>query len=181
MVLLLMCLALAGIQGCAFPQDVEDHFVESYGRPVVRATRYAGREANLVHNLWIKLEVAPTIQFRFPSGQWINVREITQQTLVEQGIRIDKHDDYSMASWHPDLPVVASVVGRHQYFSFRIENDGMVSDLVLGACGSAFEEVLRTMDGVTFGFPMRVKDVERLFGPVSRVDRTAIVTGFSCF
>ncbi len=178
---LVLCVSVAVINGCALPQYAERHIIEWQGSVIVEASRYAGREENPVDDLWIKLGRAPAFQFRFPDGLWVNSREISLRTLIERGMRIDKYSNYSMASWHPDLPILASVVGRHQYFSFRIEDDGTVSSLNLGACGSAFEQVFRTMDGVTFGFPLQVKDVERLFGAVSRVQRIAIVTGFSCF
>ena len=121
-----------------------------------------------------------SLLFRFPDGHWVDSREIILRTLIERGMRVDKYSNYSMASWHPDMSILASVAGRHQYFSFRIESDETVSSLNLGACGSAFRKVFRTMDGVTLGFPMKVKEVEQLFGPVSRVQRIAIVTGFSC-
>lgn len=172
---------VAVFTGCALPQYAEVHVIEGRGGVSVEASRYAGQEENPVDELWINLARAQVFQFRFPDGHWVNSREITLRTLIERGMRIDKYTNYSMASWHPNMSVLASVVGRHQYFSFRIEGDETVSTLTLGACGSALEEVFRTMGGLTFGFPMQVKAVEQLFGPVSRVRRIAIVTGFSCF
>lgn len=118
----------------------------------------------------IKLAKAPAFAFKFPDGHWINSREITLRTLVERGMHIDQYGDYALTHWHPDLSPLASLVGRYQYFSFRIEEDGTVSSLELGVCGEAFDDVLRTMDGVTYGFPLTVKDVERIFGPISKID-----------
>lgn len=166
--------------GCALPQHFERHFIERQGSVMVQASRFAGREENPVDDLWIDLAKAPPFQFRFPDGSWVNSREIELRTLIEHRMRIDKYSDFSYATWHPDMSILASAVGRHQFLQFRIEKDDRISALSLGACGSAFREVLRTMDGVTFGFPMQVKEVERLFGPVTRVERVAIVTGFSC-
>jgi hypothetical protein len=167
--------------GCALPQDAETHIIEREHAEIVRASRLSGREGGLVHGLWIDLAKAPAFQFKFPDGKWAHSREITLQLLLDRGMHIDRYSGYSLTAWHPDLSIMASVVGRHQYFSFRIEDNGTVSALTFGACGSAFNEVLKTMDGISFGFPMTVKNIEHLFGPVSRVDRVAIVTGFSCF
>lgn len=180
-VVLVLCAFVALLNGCALPQYAEDHIIERKGSVTVRASRYAGREEDPVHELWINLAKSPDFQFRFPDGKWVNAREITLRVLIERGMRIDKYSNFSSASWHPDMSIFSSVVGRHQYFSFRIEDDEAVSSLTLGACGSSFREVLRTMDGSTFGFPMKIKEVEQLFGPVSSVRRIAIVTGFSCF
>lgn len=176
-----LCVFAALFAGCALPQYAEVHIIQGQDGVAVEASRYAGREENPVDELWINLARAPVFQFRFPDGQWVNSREITLRTLVDHGMRIDKYNNFSMASWHPDMSIFASVVGRHQFFSFRIENDESISSLTLGACGSTFREVLRMVEGPAFGFPMNIKEVEQLFGPVSRVRRIAIVTGFSCF
>lgn len=178
----MMLLALLAGSGCARPQYGENYFIELRGSPVVRGFRYAGNEQNPIDDLWIKLDKAAPFQFRFPDGAWVDSRQITRQTLSEHGIRIDQDGTLTRAVWHPDLPLWASVVGRHQYFSFDIEPDGKVDSLTLGACGSAFKEIFRTAQGAhPVGFPMTVKELEQIFGPTSRVARLALVTGFSCF
>lgn len=174
--------ALLAGSGCARPQYGENYFIERQDNPVVRGFRYAGNEQNPIDNLWIRLDQAVPFQFRFPDGEWVDSRKITRQTLSEHGIRVYQDGTLTQAVWHPDLPLWASVVGRHQYFSFDIEPDGKVSSLTLGACGSAFKEIFRTARGThTIGFPMTVKEFELIFGPTSRVDRLALMTGFSCF
>ena len=177
-----MLLALLACSGCARPQYGENYFIERQGSPVVRGFRYAGNEQNPIDDLWIKLDQAAPFQFRFPDGAWVDSRKITRQTLSEHGIHAYQNGTLTQAIWHPDLPLWASVVGRHQYFSFDIGPDGKVDSLTLGACGSAFKDIFRTAPGSqTVGFPMTVKELELIFGPTSRVDRLALVTGFSCF
>jgi len=170
------------LHACALPQDAETRILERDGAQAVRALRYAGRDTNPIDDLWIRLDRAPPFRLRFPDGTWVNSREIDADTLRARGLRFEPVGQGQFAVWRGDLAAHESLVGRHQYLSFHLDAQARVTGLDVGACGRSFETLFATADGAqTFGFPFSVAALEALFGPATRVERLAIVTGFSCW
>jgi hypothetical protein len=166
------------VSSCALPQRAERYH---YSADAITATRYAGREVDPIDEITINLKSAVQFEFRFPDGYWVISREITRQTLIDHGIINDKNagDDY--VAWHPTIPIMGAIVGRHQYFSFGLGKDGNPYELRLGACGYSFDQVLRKFaGGRTYGFPLSVQEAEELFGKPTSVESFSIVTGFTC-
>lgn len=163
--------------GCALPQYAEHYTYNKDGAMVASAWRYAGSPDNPVYELWVDLRRAPPFEIRMPDGVWVGAQEKLVPILALHGLEISKIGESDYAVWHPSF-TLGALVGRHEYMSF---SHG-ATELKLGACGWVFKEVLRTVDGKrVFGFPIPLKDLEELFGPPSKVERLAIVTGFSCF
>ena len=170
------------LAACALPQDAETRVLEREGGEAVRALRYAGRDSNPIDDLWIRLDRAPPFRLRFPDGTWVNSREIDAAVLRAHGLRFEPVGQGQHAIWRGDLAAHESLVGRHQYLSFHLDAEGRVIGLDVGACGRSFDVLFATADGAqAFGFPFSVNALEALFGPPTRVDRLAIVTGFSCW
>lgn len=163
--------------GCALPQYLEHYTYDKDGAMVASAWRYAGNPENPVDKLWVDLRRAPPFEIRMPDGVWVRSQEPLVPMLALHGLQISKIGGSDYAVWHPSF-TLGALVGRHEYMSFSQS----ATEFKLGACGWAFEEVLRTADGKrVFGFPIPLKDLEELFGPPSKVERVSIVTGFSCF
>ena len=163
--------------GCALPQYAERYYFEEGTATVAYADRYAGHAESLVHSLRINLRRAPEFGIRMPDGVWISSRETTFPILALHGLDMHTIGQDKTATWHPSF-TPGALVGRHAYMSFY---EG-AARLEVGACGWSFEEIFRAPDGQrVFGFPIAVKELEELFGPPSRVDRVAIVTGHTCF
>ena len=170
------------LHACAIPQDAETRILEREGGQAVRALRYAGRDSNPIDDLWIRLDRAPAFRLRFPDGTWVNSREIDAAMLRAHGLRFEPVGKGQYAVWRADLPAHESLVGRHQYLSFHLDEQERVIGLDVGACGRSFDTLFATADGIsTFGFPIPVAAFETLFGPPTRVERLAIITGFSCW
>lgn len=170
------------LQACALPQDAETRILEREGGEAVRALRYAGRESNPIDDLWIRLDRAPPFRLRFPDGTWVNSREIDAAVLRARGLRFEPVGKGQHAIWRGDLAAHESLVGRHQYLSFHLDKHERVIGLGVGACGRSFDTLFATADGTnTFGFPLPVTALDALFGPPTRVERLAIITGFSCW
>ncbi|WP_374522752.1 hypothetical protein [Hydrogenophaga sp.] len=170
------------LQACALPQDAETRILEREGGEAVRALRYAGRESNPIDDLWIRLDRAPPFRLRFPDGTWVNSREIDAAVLRARGLRFEPVGKGQHAIWRGDLAAHESLVGRHQYLSFHLDEHERVIGLDVGACGRSFDLLFATADGAkSFGFPFSVAALADLFGPPTRVERLAIITGFSCW
>lgn len=166
-----------GISGCALPQYAEHYFYEKDGTVVADAWRYAGNPDNPVDDLRINLRSSPPLDVRLPDGTWVSSRDATSTPLAQHGLEVSRIGATEHAIWHPTF-TPGALVGRYAYMDFY---DNATS-LKLGACGWSMKEVIRTPDGqCAFGFPATLKDLECLFGPPSKVERIAIVTGFSCF
>lgn len=180
---LVVFIAAAAVYGCALPQKAERyHFGSSGAAESVSADRYAGQKGNPFDKLSVRLKLSAPFQFRFPDGYWANSREITRDTLIRHGVINENNRNDSYVAWHPALPIIASLVGRHQYFAFDLDKQGNPYQLHLGACGYSFDEILRTMDGErTYGFPLTVTQATELFGNPSKIEVFQLVTGFTCF
>jgi len=175
---LLSAAILAG--GCALPQPFEQRVFERDGVSVIHASRYAGDPANPIDDLWIDVRVASPFEIRLPDGEWVTPSEMTAETLARHGLEITAIGGRDFAFWHPAFSAGA-LAGRHRSLRFDLDEDGRARAVALSACGWTFDAVLRTPDRrQVFGFPIAVADLEALFGPASRVQRTSIVTGFSC-
>lgn len=175
---LLPAAILAG--GCALPQPFEQREFERDGVSAIHASRYAGDPANPIDDLWIDVRVAAPFEIRLPDGAWVAPSEMTAETLGRHGLEITAIGGRDFAFWHPPFSAGA-LAGRHRSLRFDLDADGRASAVSLSACGWTFDAVLRTPDGrQVFGFPIAARDLEALFGPASRVQRTPIVTGFSC-
>ena len=166
------------ISGCALPQKVERYY---FSADAVTAIRYAGNTQNPINEIVINLISSSPFQFKFPDGYWVGSRDITRHMLILHGVINDKNNREDYVAWHPDIPIIAAVAGRHQYFAFRLDKAGNPYELSLGACGYSFDQVLRKVDGGRiYGFPLSVQEAEELFGKPSKVESFSIVTGFSC-
>lgn len=172
-----------GLGACALPQRAERyHFGREGAADAVSATRYAGKQENPLDRIEIKLRGAAPFQVRLPDGFWARSNEISRDTLVRHGLIGPTNQDESYVVWHPSIPLLASLVGRHQYMAFRLDKDRSSYQLELGACGYSFDQILRTGDGErTYGFPLPVEHALELFGKPSRIEVFEILTGFSCF
>lgn len=181
--ILTVFMAAFALGGCALPQKAERYYFNHNGAAdVVSGVRYAGNKENPIDEIRVSLKSALPFQFRLPDGFWANSRDISRETLIDHGVINDKNRSSDHVTWHPNLPIVASVVGRHQYFAFELDKHGNPFQLTLGACGYSFDEIFRTMDGGrTYGFPLTVEQAAELFGKPSRIEVFEIITGFTCF
>lgn len=181
--ILVVCTTAVAVYGCALPQKAERYYFSSSGKAkAVSADRYAGKEENPFNKIRVHLKSSSPFQFRFPDGYWANSREITRETLINHGVINDNNRNDVYVAWHPTLPILASVVGRHQYFGFDLDKQGNPYQLDLGACGYSFDQILRTTDGErTYGFPLTVKQATELFGNPAKIEVFEIMTGFTCF
>jgi hypothetical protein len=67
---------------------------------------------------------------------------------------------------------------------FHLDEQERLIGVDVAACGRSFDTLFTaaTATGAkTFGFPSPASALEALFGPPTRVERLAIVTGFSCW
>lgn len=126
------------------------------------------------------MRVASAFEIRLPEGEWVAQSEMTTARLVRHGEEIAAIGGRDSAFWHPAFSVGA-LSGRHRSLRFDLDADGRASAVAPSPRGWTFDAVLRTPDGRhVFGFPIAARDLETPFGPASRVQRTPIVTGFSC-
>ncbi|MBS0395427.1 MAG: hypothetical protein JSR54_12430 [Proteobacteria bacterium] len=175
---------LLALAGCTVARPYETVRVVIEGGTVLEGWGYASRvhrgEGALFAEIRVELTQAPPFLIRLPDGQAARSDAIEREFLLAHSLRPARIGDREVLTWHEPRSI-GWLANQYYYYEFWLDGDGRAATLKIGICGHRDRAVFMTLDGrASFGFPLRLVDIEQLLGAPAQVKRDVAVAGFSC-